>query len=51
MGGGHFALVDAPLEPQVRNGRLAIPDRPGLGVELVEARVAPFLRADIQHTP
>nr|WP_249120323.1 mandelate racemase/muconate lactonizing enzyme family protein [Plastoroseomonas hellenica] len=47
----HFDLIDAPLEPQVRNGRLAIPDRPGLGVELVEARVAPFLRADIHHTP
>nr|WP_281417242.1 mandelate racemase/muconate lactonizing enzyme family protein [Plastoroseomonas hellenica] len=47
----HFDLVDAPLEPQVRNGRLAVPDRPGLGVELVEARVAPFLRADIHHTP
>ena len=43
----HFDLVDAPLEPQVRNGRLAIPDLPGLGVELMEARVAPFLRADI----
>ncbi|NMJ40722.1 mandelate racemase/muconate lactonizing enzyme family protein [Roseomonas sp. JC162] len=43
----HFDLVDAPLEPQVRNGRVAIPQRPGLGVDLVEDRVAPFLRADI----
>jgi len=43
----HFALVDAPLEPQVRNGRVAIPDRPGLGVELVEANVAPHLRAEL----
>jgi galactonate dehydratase len=43
----HFALVDAPLEPQVRAGRLAIPDRPGLGVDLVEERVAPFLRAEL----
>lgn len=43
----HFALVDAPLEPQVRNGRLAIPDRPGLGVDLVEERIAPFLRAEV----
>lgn len=43
----HFALVDTPLEPQVRGGRVAIPDRPGLGVDLVEHRVAPFLRADI----
>lgn len=44
----HFALVDAPLEPQVKNGRLAIPERPGLGVDLVEERVAPFLRADLR---
>jgi len=44
----HFALVDAPLEPQVKNGRLTIPERPGLGVDLVEERVAPFLRADLQ---
>lgn len=42
----HFNLVDTPLEPQVRNGRLAVPDRPGLGVDLVEAHVAPFLRVD-----
>ncbi|HWX47984.1 MAG TPA: mandelate racemase/muconate lactonizing enzyme family protein [Roseomonas sp.] len=44
----HFALVDAPLEPQVKNGRLTIPERPGLGVDLVEERVAPFLCADLQ---
>ncbi|MDJ0389711.1 mandelate racemase/muconate lactonizing enzyme family protein [Roseomonas sp. E05] len=44
----HFALVDAPLEPQVKNSRLAIPERPGLGVDLVEERVAPFLRADLR---
>ncbi|PZW47147.1 galactonate dehydratase [Humitalea rosea] len=43
----HFALVDAPLEPQVKNGRVAIPDRPGLGVELVEANIAPFLGAEL----
>ncbi|WP_426956485.1 mandelate racemase/muconate lactonizing enzyme family protein [Muricoccus radiodurans] len=43
----HFALVDAPLEPQIRGGRVAIPDRPGLGVELVESKVAPFLRAEV----
>ncbi len=42
----HSALVDAPVEPEVRNGRLAIPDRPGLGVDLVEERVAPLLRAE-----
>ena len=43
----HFNLVDSPLEPQVRNGRLAIPDRPGLGVDLVESRIAPFLQHEL----
>lgn len=43
----HFSLVDAPLEPQVKSGRVAIPDRPGLGVELVEANIAPYLAAEL----
>lgn len=43
----HFDLVDAPLETTVKNGRMAIPDRPGLGVNLIEAHIAPHLRADI----
>lgn len=43
----HFALVDAPLEPEVRNGRVKVPDRAGLGVELVEERVEPFLRCEV----
>jgi len=43
----HFGLVDQPLEPQVRNGRVAIPNRPGLGVDLVEERVARFLHSDV----
>ncbi|MEN9774853.1 MAG: hypothetical protein RL322_1923 [Pseudomonadota bacterium] len=43
----HFALVDAPLEPQVHRGKLRIPDRPGLGVDLDEGQVAPWLAADL----
>jgi len=43
----HFALVDQPVETGVRNGRVAIPSRPGFGVNLVEARMAPFLHAEI----
>jgi galactonate dehydratase len=42
----HFALVDAPLEPEVKNGRVAIPARPGIGVALVEARMREFLWAE-----
>ncbi len=43
---GHFAIVDRAPELDVRGGMLAIPDRPGLGVALVEERVRPFLWAE-----
>ncbi|WP_255448333.1 mandelate racemase/muconate lactonizing enzyme family protein [Telmatospirillum sp. J64-1] len=39
----HFALVDDPVEPKVRNGRVAIPQRPGYGVDLVPEKVRPYL--------
>jgi galactonate dehydratase len=42
----HFAIVDAAPELAVRRGRLAISDRPGLGVSLVRERVAPYLWAE-----
>ncbi|HZS81587.1 MAG TPA: mandelate racemase/muconate lactonizing enzyme family protein [Stellaceae bacterium] len=42
----HFAVVDRPPELEIKGGELAIPDRPGLGVELVEERVRPFLWAE-----
>jgi len=42
----HFALVDRAPELDVRSGRVRIPDRPGLGVMLAEARVRPFLWAE-----
>jgi galactonate dehydratase len=43
----HFALVDHAPELDVRNGYVAISDRPGLGVELVEDRVRPYMWAKI----
>jgi galactonate dehydratase len=39
----HFAIVDHAPELDVRNGLLPISSRPGLGLELVEERVRPFL--------
>lgn len=42
----HFAIVDRAPELGVRDGRLAIPDRPGLGVTLVPDRVRPHLWAE-----
>ena len=38
-----FAVVDHPPELEVKNGRVAIPTRPGLGVALVEANVKEHL--------
>lgn len=44
----HFALVDHAPELEVRNSSVPVSNRPGLGVELVEARVRPFLWATIK---
>jgi galactonate dehydratase len=41
----HFQIVDHAPELDVKNGFLPISDRPGLGIELVEDRVKPFLWA------
>jgi galactonate dehydratase len=41
----HFHIVDHAPELNVKNGFLPIPSRPGLGIELVEERVKPFLWA------
>jgi galactonate dehydratase len=41
----HFQIVQHAPELDVKNGLLPIPNRPGLGVELVEERVKPFLWA------
>jgi galactonate dehydratase len=42
----HFQLVDHAPELDVHHGFIPIPARPGLGVELVEERVQPFLWAE-----
>jgi len=39
----HFEIVDYAPEWFVKDSYLPIPDRPGLGVELVAEKVAPFL--------
>ena len=39
----HFQIVDRAPELEVRNGFMPVPARPGLGVELVEKRVRPYL--------
>jgi len=39
----HFAIVDHAPELDIKNGYMPIPNRPGLGVELVEGRVKRFL--------
>jgi galactonate dehydratase len=41
----HFEIVDYAPEWQVQDSYLPIPDRPGLGVELVGEKVGPFLWA------
>ena len=42
----HFQIVDHAPELDMQDSYLPIPDRPGLGVELVEERVRPFLWAE-----
>jgi galactonate dehydratase len=41
----HFQLVDYAPEKSVREGRMPIPDAPGLGVNLIHDYVQPFLWA------
>lgn len=45
----HFALVDRAPELEIRSGMVPIPNRPGLGVELVEERIRPFLWAECRR--
>ena len=42
----HWAIVDDAPERHVRNGRMPVPTRPGLGIELVAEKVRPFLWAE-----
>jgi galactonate dehydratase len=46
----HYGIVDHPPERDVKDSYLPIPDRPGLGVELVEERVRPFLWAHCKRS-
>jgi galactonate dehydratase len=41
----HWEIVDEPPERLVKNGRMPVPTRPGLGIELVTEKVRPFLWA------
>jgi galactonate dehydratase len=41
----HFAIVDHAPEADIKNGTMPIPDRPGLGISLIEDRAKPFLWA------
>lgn len=45
----HFAVADDAPELRVKNGRIAILDRPGIGLALVDSAVAPFLRAVVER--
>jgi galactonate dehydratase len=45
----HFAIVDRAPELEIKDGYLAIPDRPGFGVELDRARMKPFLWAECRR--
>lgn len=42
----HFQLVDHAPEEDLKNGTMPIPDRPGLGISLVNDRVRHFLWAE-----
>ena len=44
----HWGLVDDAPELKVRGGRMPVPTRPGLGVALDPARVAPFRWATLR---
>ena len=41
----HFEIVDHAPELDIHDSHLPIPDRPGLGVELIDEKVRPFLWA------
>jgi len=44
----HFQIVDHAPELDVKDGYLPVSDRPGLGVELVQEKVKPFLSAKLE---
>ncbi len=46
----HYAIVDNAYDLKVKNSCIKVPDAPGLGVDLVEAEVEPFLWAVIRSS-
>jgi galactonate dehydratase len=42
----YIEILENPLEPTVKDGRLPVPTSPGLGVTLSRQPVEPFLRAE-----
>jgi hypothetical protein len=44
---GHVHFTDMAFEYQVKDGYLQVPQRPGLGIELLEEKVRPLLWAEI----
>jgi galactonate dehydratase len=45
----HYAIVDRAPELEVKDGYLAIPDRPGFGVQLDHAQMKPFIWAECRR--
>ncbi|AJE47534.1 mandelate racemase/muconate lactonizing enzyme family protein [Celeribacter indicus] len=44
----HFALVDDPVEPRVKNGRVTLPSGPGYGVNLSSEAMAEHLYSQVE---
>lgn len=44
---GYIEITDDPPEGRVRNGMVSIPNRPGLGINLLPKALAPFLWATV----
>jgi galactonate dehydratase len=45
---GHLDFTDIVPEHEVKNGYLQLPNRPGIGIELVEEKVKSYLWAEIK---
>jgi len=43
----HFGIVDHAPELDVKDSYLPVPDRPGLGIELLDERINPFIWAEV----
>lgn len=45
---GHIQFTDVVPEYQIKNGYLEVPDKPGLGIELIEEKIDTYLWAEIK---